>query len=62
MYKKEFVTHFETFKARLVDFKNNPGKRNEEIINYMLFFSHIAHVFKTEIVSFLSEELLNILQ
>jgi len=41
LYKKEFATHFETFKASLATFKNNPGKRCEEIINYMLFFSHV---------------------
>jgi len=41
LYKKEFNAHFETFKTSLGDFKNAPGKRSEELINYMLFFSHV---------------------
>lgn len=32
----------ENFKKALEDFKQNPGRRNENIINYFLFFSHVS--------------------
>ena len=41
LYKKDFALHFENFKKALEAFKLNPGKRNENIINYFLFFSHV---------------------
>jgi hypothetical protein len=45
LYMKEFHTHLEKFKARLVEYKANPAKKCDEINNYMLFFSHVIAVF-----------------
>lgn len=42
LYKKEFATHMETFKTKLADYKENPAKKNEELIHYMLFFAHVS--------------------
>jgi hypothetical protein len=42
LFKKEFNEHFEKFKAKLAEYKENPAKRSEELIHYMLFFGHVS--------------------
>lgn len=46
----------------MTKFKENPAKKEDQFNYYMLFFSHISHKYKDEIVGYLSNELLNLLQ
>lgn len=46
----------------MAQFKENPAKKEDQFNYYMLFFSHISHRYKDEIVGYLPNELLNILQ
>ena len=62
LYKNEFVKHFAIFKEKMAAFKENPAKKEDQLNYYMLFFSHISHKYKEEIVGYLSNELLNMLQ
>jgi len=41
LYKKEFFKHFQIFKDLLAEFRNSPGKKNEELEAYMKFLSHV---------------------
>ena len=62
MYKNEFVKHWNIFKEKMEAFKQNPAKKEDQFNYYNLFFSHISHKYKDEIVGYLPNELLNILQ
>jgi len=62
LYRNEFVKHFAIFKEMMTKFKENPAKKEDQFNYYMLFFSHISHKYKDEIVGYLSNELLNLLQ
>lgn len=62
LYKNEFIKHWAIFKEKMETFKENPAKKEDQFNYYMLFFSHISHKFKEEIVGYLPNELLNLLQ
>ena len=41
LYKNDFKELFETFKAKLAQYKENPAKKSDELSYYMLFFAHV---------------------
>ena len=42
LYQKDFNGHFDVFKARLPDYKENPAKLNKEVNYYIIFLSHVS--------------------
>ena len=62
MYKKEFNNHLEVFQQKLELFKENPAKKEDEMIEYFKFMAHISGVYQEELAEYLSNEMLNILQ
>lgn len=62
LYRNEFDKHFAVFKLRMEQFKEQPAKNEQQFNYYMLFFSHISHKYKDEIVGYLPNELINLLQ
>lgn len=62
MYRKEFSNHLEVFQQKLELFKENPAKKEEEMVEYFKFMAHISGVYQEELAEFLSNEMLNILQ
>jgi hypothetical protein len=43
-------------------FKENPAKKEDEMVEYFKFMAHISGVYKEELADYLSNEMLNILQ
>jgi|LauGreDrversion4_2_1035121.scaffolds.fasta_scaffold122711_1 protein SDA1 len=62
LYRKEFERYFDLFKEKMVAFKENPAKHENQFDQLMLFISHVSQKYKEEIVSYLPAELLNLLQ
>ncbi len=62
LYKNEFVKYWALFKEKMEAFKENPAKKDDQFNYYMLFFSHISHKYKDEIVGYLPNELLTLVQ
>ena len=61
-YRKEFGVHFNIFTEKLKDFKENPAKKNQEIIDYLKFMAHVSGVYRQQIGAVVSNEMLNLLQ
>ncbi len=61
-YKPEFAAHWRIFLSKLAEFKENPAKRDQDMMDYFKFMSHISNIYQQQIAAFLSNELLNILQ
>ena len=65
MFQKEFYKHLEDFKGKLLEFKENPAKRDDYFEDYLKFFAHISGVhgvYKEELADFLSQEMINLLE
>jgi len=62
LYKVEFETHFQRFQAQLTKFKESPAKKDEELEEYFKFMAHISGVYKGELVEFITNEYINLLQ
>ena len=61
-YKKEFRVHFKIFVDRLREFKLNPAKKEVVFIDYLKFMAHVSGVYRQQVATFLSTEILNLLQ
>ena len=61
LYKAEFAAHFKIFQQKLTEFKENPSKKDQDMIDYFKFFAHVSHSYQNQIAPFLSTELLNLL-
>ena len=61
-YKPEFRVHFGIFNNKLKEFKENPAKKDQDLIDYFKFMAHISAVYQQQVASFLSNEMLSILQ
>jgi len=61
-YRKEFKAHFKIFVDKMREFKLNPGKKDQHIIDYLKFMAHVSGVYKQQLAGFLSQEMLNLLQ
>ena len=65
MFQKEFYQQLEDFKGRLLEFKENPAKRDDSFEEQLKFFAHISGVsgvYKEELADFLSQEMINLLE
>jgi protein SDA1 len=62
LYRNEFVKHWAIFKEIMDRFKENPAKHENQFNYYILFFAHISHKYRAEIVGYLPNELINLLQ
>jgi hypothetical protein len=45
-YKPEFKVHFQIFQNKLKEFKENPAKKDQDLIDYFKFMAHISAVYK----------------
>ena len=45
-YKKEFKIHFNIFVEKLREFKLNPAKKDNDLIDYFKFMAHISAVYR----------------
>ena len=45
-YKKEFSVHYNIFAEKLKDFKLNPARKDQEIIDYLKFMAHVSGVYR----------------
>lgn len=61
-YRKEFKIHFNIFTEKLREFKLNPAKKSTDLIDYFKFMAHISGAYRQQLASFLSTEMLNLLQ
>jgi hypothetical protein len=61
LYRNEFDRYWRIFKEKMAAFKENPARLEPQFNFYMLFFSHVSHKYKDEIVSYLPGELLSVL-
>lgn len=61
-YKKEFSVHYNIFAEKLKDFKLNPARKDQEIIDYLKFMAHVSGVYRQQIGATVSNEMLNLLQ
>jgi len=65
MFQKEFYKQLEDFKGRLIEFKENPAKRDDQFEDFLKFLAHISGVsgvYKEELADFLSQEMINLLE
>jgi protein SDA1 len=62
MFKKEFENQFGIFQGKLTEFKESPGKKDEHLEEYFKFMAHISAVYRGDLVTFLSNEYINLLQ
>jgi len=46
MYKQEFRVHFGLFADKLKEFKENPARKDQEIIDYFKFLAHVSGVYR----------------
>ena len=60
-YKPEFAAHWRIFLTKLADFKENPAKKDQDMMDYFKFMAHISNIYQAQIAGFLSNELLNML-
>ena len=61
MYRKEMEEHLQIFKDKMGVLKENPGKKSDEIDEYLKFMAHISGVYKSELADFLCNEFINLL-
>jgi hypothetical protein len=47
--------------TKLAEFKENPAKKDQDLIDYFKFLAHISNIYQNQIAAFLSNEMLNIL-
>jgi hypothetical protein len=47
---------------KLAEFKENPAKKDQDMMDYFKFMSHVSSVYQDKVAAFLSNELLNMLQ
>ena len=45
MYRKEMQEHLEIFKEKMGVLKENPGKKSDQIDEYLKFMAHISGVY-----------------
>ena len=62
MYRAEFKEHFDILKEKLVQFKESPGKRDEQLEEYLKWAAHISGIYRQDIADYMCNELLTILQ
>lgn len=60
-YKPEFKVHFGIFQNKLKEFKENPARKDQDLIDYFKFMAHISAVYQNQLAQFLSNEMLNLL-
>jgi hypothetical protein len=44
-YRQEFATHWKIFQQRLAEFKENPAKKDQDIMDYCKFMAHISNIY-----------------
>jgi protein SDA1 len=62
MYDHEFKRRMGIFKEKWAEFKEAPGKKDEDVINYLKFMAHISGTFKKDIPQYLSNEIIDALE
>ena len=53
--------HYNIFTEKLKDFKLNPARKDQEIIDYLKFMAHVSGVYRQQIGAVISNEMLNLL-
>jgi hypothetical protein len=54
--------HWNIFNVKLKEFKENPARKDLDMMDYFKFMAHISNIYQQQIAAFLSNELLNLLQ
>jgi len=61
LWKEEFNSHLEIFKKMFLEFREDPSKEDEKVIEYIRFMTHICDVYKKEL-AFLPTEFVDMLE
>ena len=46
MYRREFRAHIEVFTKKLKELKENPAKKDQQMIDYFKFMAHVSGVYR----------------
>jgi len=61
MYRREFKAHIEVFITKLKELKENPAKKDQQMLDYFKFMAHVSGVYRAQIANFLATEMINLL-
>ena len=45
-YKPEFQVHWNIFNAKLKEFKENPARKDQDVMDYFKFLAHISNIYQ----------------